>query len=52
MLMLIGQQQNISALTQFLWKSLTKSQQNSCLRPWMLKSFKTLEKYRQFGLKI
>ena len=41
-----------------LWNPLTKSWQNSCSSPWMLKSFKTQyqhkyqDKYQQFGLKI
>ena len=35
-----------------LWNPLTKSWQNSCSSPWMLKSFKTLKKCQQFGLKI
>ena len=31
---------------------LTKSLQSCCLSQWMLKSFRTLKKYRQFGSKI
>ena len=47
-----GQQKNLSTLTQLLWEPLIRSWKNSCLRPWMLKSFKTLKKYLQTGLKI
>ena len=35
-----------------LWKPLTKSWQNCCLNRSMLKSFSTLKKFSQFGLKI
>ena len=52
MLIFEGQQQNISTPTQLLWKLLTKSWQNCCLNQWMLKSFRTLKKFLQFGLKI
>ena len=39
-------------LIQPLLKPLTKSWQGCCLDRWMLKSFKTLKKYPQFGLNI
>ena len=51
MLRLEEQQRNISIPIQPLWKPLTKSWQNCCLNQWMLKSFKTLKKYRQFESK-
>ena len=52
MLRLEEQQRNISIHIQPSWKTLTKSRQNCCLSRWMLKSFKTLKKYRQFGQKF
>ena len=52
MLILEEQQQNTSIPLRPLWKLLAKSWQNCCLNRWMLKSFKTLKKYPQFGLKI
>ena len=45
------QQRNIGIPIQPLWKPLTKSWKNCCLNQWMLKSFKILKKYRQFGSK-
>ena len=41
-----GQQRNISIPIRSLWNFLSKSWQNCCLSQWMLKSFKTLKKYR------
>ena len=52
MLMFEWQQWNTSILIRPLWKPLTKSWQNCCLNRWMLKSFKTLKKFSQFGFKI
>ena len=46
------QQQNISTPIQPFWRLLTKSWQNCCLNQWIPKSFKTLKKYQQIGLKI
>ena len=46
------QQRNISTPIRLLWKPLKKSWQNCCFNRWMLKSFRTLKKYRQFGSKI
>ena len=37
---------------QHLWRPLTKIWQNCCLNRWMLKSFKILKRFPQFGLKI
>ena len=33
-------------------EALTKSWQNCCLNRWMLRSFRTLKEYQQFGSKI
>ena len=43
---------NTSMLTQPLWKTLTKSWQNCCLKRWMPKSFKALKNYQPLGSKI
>ena len=46
------QQRNINTPIRPLRRPLTKSWQNCCLLQWMLKSFKTLKKYRQSRSKI
>ena len=44
MLIFKEQQENINTTTPLFWRHLTRNWQNSCLSPWMLKSFQTLTK--------
>ena len=41
-----------SCLKNTTLKNTTKSWQNFCLNQWLLKSFRTLKKFQQFGSKI